>query len=36
MQMLQHMAMVCTTYETSEEVIANIILFGFIGQLRGW
>ncbi|QHO07564.1 polyprotein [Arachis hypogaea] len=40
MSMLQHMTMVGTTYqaahETSEEAIANVIVFGFSGQLKGW
>ena len=40
MTMLQHMTMVCTAYQTahdsSEEVIANIIVYGFSGQLKGW
>ncbi|QHO12875.1 uncharacterized protein DS421_15g510670 [Arachis hypogaea] len=38
--MLQHMTMVVTTYqaahETSKEAIANVIVFGFSGQLKGW
>ncbi|QHO22123.1 polyprotein [Arachis hypogaea] len=40
MSMLQHMTMVGTAYqaahETSEEAIANVIVFGFSGQLKGW
>nr|KYP73766.1 hypothetical protein KK1_006416 [Cajanus cajan] len=40
MHMLQHMTMVCTAYQTthesSEEAIANIIVSGFTGQLKGW
>ncbi|XLU80028.1 hypothetical protein S245_003448, partial [Arachis hypogaea] len=40
MSMLQHMTMVGTAYqaahETSEEAIANVIVSGFSGQLKGW
>ncbi|QHO38766.1 uncharacterized protein DS421_4g123240 [Arachis hypogaea] len=40
MSMLQHMIMVGTAYqaahETSEEAIANVIVSGFSGQLKGW
>jgi len=40
MQMLQHMTMVCTTYQTAhdstEEAISSIIVTGFTGQLKGW
>ncbi|QHO58124.1 Polyprotein [Arachis hypogaea] len=40
MSMLQHMTMVGTAYqaahETSEEAIANVIVYGFSGQLKGW
>ena len=40
MQMLQHMTMVCTAYQTThdstEEAIASIIVSGFTGQLKGW
>ncbi|QHN86322.1 uncharacterized protein DS421_16g545170 [Arachis hypogaea] len=40
MCMLQHMTMVGISYqaahETSEEAIANIIVSGFSGQLKGW
>ncbi|XLT03149.1 hypothetical protein HN51_052500, partial [Arachis hypogaea] len=40
MSMLQHMTMVGTAYqaahETSEEAIANIIISGCSGQLKGW
>ena len=36
MQMLQHMTMVCTAYQTThdstEEAIASIIVSGFTGQ----
>nr|KYP59363.1 hypothetical protein KK1_014797 [Cajanus cajan] len=39
MHMLQHMTMVCAAYQTAhesfEEAIANIIVSGFIGQLKG-
>uniref|UniRef100_A0A151UHT0 Polyprotein n=1 Tax=Cajanus cajan TaxID=3821 RepID=A0A151UHT0_CAJCA len=40
MHMLQHMTMICTAYQTthesSEEAIANIIVSGFTGKLKGW
>ncbi|QHN92674.1 uncharacterized protein DS421_17g585860 [Arachis hypogaea] len=40
MSMLQHMTMVGTAYqaahETSKEAIANVIVSGFSGQLKGW
>ncbi|QHN78422.1 uncharacterized protein DS421_19g661240 [Arachis hypogaea] len=40
MHMLQHITMVCTAYQTahesSEEAIANVIVSGFSGQLKGW
>ncbi|QHO19904.1 uncharacterized protein DS421_11g333170 [Arachis hypogaea] len=40
MSILQHMTMVGTAYqaahETSEEAIANVIVSGFSGQLKGW
>ncbi|QHO23737.1 uncharacterized protein DS421_12g366140 [Arachis hypogaea] len=40
MSMLQHMTMVGTAYpaahETFEEAMANIIISGFSGQLKGW
>ncbi|XLR44175.1 hypothetical protein S83_028835, partial [Arachis hypogaea] len=40
MNMLQHMTMVGTAYQvahdTSEEAIANVIVSGFSGQLKGW
>ncbi|QHN77177.1 uncharacterized protein DS421_19g650380 [Arachis hypogaea] len=40
MHMLQHIIMVCTAYQTahesSEEAIANVIVSGFSGQLKGW
>ncbi|XP_027934064.1 uncharacterized protein LOC114189651 [Vigna unguiculata] len=40
MQMLQHMTMVCTAYQTAhdstEEAIASIIVSSFTGQLKGW
>ncbi|XLU74983.1 hypothetical protein S245_034036, partial [Arachis hypogaea] len=40
MSMLQHMTMVGTAYQaahdTSEEAIANVIVSGFSGQLKGW
>ncbi|XLU27230.1 hypothetical protein S245_063296, partial [Arachis hypogaea] len=40
MSMLQHMTMVGTAYqathETSEEAIANVIVSGFSGKLKGW
>ncbi|KAL4344684.1 hypothetical protein AHAS_Ahas11G0203000 [Arachis hypogaea] len=40
MHMLKHMTMVCTAYQTahesSEEAIANFIVSGFSGQLKGW
>ncbi|XLT58255.1 hypothetical protein HN873_050859, partial [Arachis hypogaea] len=40
MSMLQHMTMVGTAYqaahETSEEAIANVVVSGFSGQLKGW
>ncbi|QHO56759.1 uncharacterized protein DS421_3g76470 [Arachis hypogaea] len=40
MILLQHMTMVGTAYqaahETSEEAIANVIVSGFSGQLKGW
>ncbi|QHO49883.1 Polyprotein [Arachis hypogaea] len=40
MHMLQHMKMVSTAYQTahesSKEAIANVIVSGFSGQLKGW
>ncbi|QHN79036.1 uncharacterized protein DS421_19g666610 [Arachis hypogaea] len=40
MSMLQHMTMVGTAYQaahkTFEEAIANVIISGFSGQLKGW
>ncbi|QHN77888.1 uncharacterized protein DS421_12g366820 [Arachis hypogaea] len=40
MHMLQHMTMIFTTYQTayegSEEAIANVMVSGFSGQLKGW
>nr|KYP31525.1 hypothetical protein KK1_048097 [Cajanus cajan] len=40
MHMLQHMTMVFTAYQTAhesfEEAIANIVVSGFTGQLKGW
>ncbi|QHO38330.1 uncharacterized protein DS421_4g119420 [Arachis hypogaea] len=40
MSMLQHMTMVGTAYQaahkTSEEAIANVIISGFSGKLKGW
>ncbi|QHO12985.1 uncharacterized protein DS421_15g511580 [Arachis hypogaea] len=40
MHMLQHMTMVCIAYQTAhesfEEAIANVIVSGFSGQLKGW